>query len=472
MSKQIKKTAAAEKKKIEKQIAAAPKNIEGIGDWQRTHYSAEISPTDNGKQVVVMGWVRELRDLGKVKFISLADREGKAQILFKSGETSPALLKKIESVGREWVIAVKGAVRANKSAPSGFEIIPAEIKIINESEPQLPLEPITKKTPAEFETRLGARFIDLRKPEVAAIFKVKDMVTTAMRNYLEGNNFIEIHSPKIIAEASEGGSEVFAVSYFDREAFLAQSPQFYKQMMMASGFDRVYEIAPAFRAEKSHTTRHVTEIIMLDIEMAFINGLENVMRTMEGMMRAVCEHVEKEGQEELKILGKKIEIPKIPFPRISMAEAKKLLLKERGIKYGEDDELDSAGEKALGEIVKEKFGSDFVFLTEFPWKIAKFYHRQSEKNPSVAERCDLIYKGLEITTAAQREHRYWKLMEQARQQKVTTEKIKFYLDAFRYGMPPHGGSGTGIDRIVQQILELGNVQEAILFPRTPERLTP
>ncbi|HLE07898.1 MAG TPA: aspartate--tRNA(Asn) ligase [archaeon] len=458
---------------IKKKITAMPQpNFEGIGDWQRTHYSADISPEMDGKQAVVMGWVRELRDLGKVKFISLADREGKAQILFKEGETKTELIKKIESVGREWIVAVKGTVKANKSAPNGFEILPIEIKIINESEPQLPLEPITKKTPAEFETRLGARFIDLRKPEVAAIFKVKDMVTTAVRNYLEGNNFIEIHSPKIIAEASEGGSEVFAVSYFDREAFLAQSPQFYKQMMMATGFDRVYEIAPAFRAEKSHTTRHVTEILMLDIEMAFINGLEDVMKTMEGMMHAACKHVSEQGSEELKILGKKIEVPKIPFPRISMSEAKKLLLKERGMKYGEDDELDSAGEKALGEIVKEKFKSDFVFLTEFPWKLAKFYHKQSEKNPAAAERCDLIYKGLEITTAAQREHRYWKLMEQARTQKVTTEKIKFYLDSFRYGMPPHGGSGTGVDRIVQQMLELANVQEAILFPRTPERLTP
>ncbi len=469
MSKQIKKEKSPEAKK--KTTASQP-NFEGIGDWQRSHYSAEISPAMDGKQVVVMGWVRELRDMGKIKFIQLADREGKAQIIFKQGETKEEVIKKIERVGREWIIAVRGAVKANKTAPNGFEILPAEIRIINESEPQLPLEPITKKTPAEFETRLSARHIDLRKPEVAAIFKIKDMVTTAVRNYLEGNNFIEIHSPKIIAEASEGGSEVFAVSYFDREAFLAQSPQFYKQIMMASGFDRVYEIAPAFRAEKSHTTRHVTEIIMLDIEMAFINGLEDVMLTMEQMMRAVCAHIAEQGNEELKILGKKIEIPKIPFPRITMSEAKKLLLKERGLKYGEDDELDSAGEKALGEIIKEKTGSDFVFLTEFPWKLAKFYHKQSEKNLAVAERCDLIYKGLEITTAAQREHRYWKLMEQARAQKVTTEKIKFYLDSFRHGMPPHGGSGTGIDRIVQQILELGNVQEAILFPRTPERLTP
>ncbi len=464
-----KKTIGAEKKKI---LTSPEKIIEGISDWQRTHYSAEISPEQDGKQVVVMGWVRELRDMGKLKFIQLADRDGKAQIIFKQGETKEELIKKIEKVGREWIIAVRGTVKANKAAPNGFEILPMEIRIINESEPQLPLEPITKKTPAEFETRLSARHIDLRKPEVAAIFKIKDMVTTAVRNYLEGNNFIEIHSPKIIAEASEGGSEVFAVTYFDREAFLAQSPQFYKQMMMATGFDRVYEIAPAFRAEKSHTTRHVTEIIMLDIEMAFINGLEDVMKTMEQMMRAVCAHVAEQGAEELKILGKKIEIPKIPFPRITMSEAKKLLLKERGMKYGDDDELDSAGEKALGEIIKEKTGSDFVFLTEFPWKLAKFYHKQSEKNPAVAERCDLIYKGVEITTAAQREHRYWKLMEQAKAQKVTTEKIKFYLDAFRYGMPPHGGSGTGNDRNVQQILELGNVQEAILFPRTPERLTP
>ena len=457
--------------KVEKPQSQKETSSDNFGDWIRTHYSHEISARDDGKTIIVMGWVRALRGIGKIKFIQLADREGSVQIISKEGEVKPAVMEKVEKLGREWVIAVKGTVRENKTAPNGFEIIPIEIHILNEAE-TLPLEVVTKKTPAEFVTRLENRSIDLRKPEVASIFKIKDMVTTAVRNHLEGNKFIEIHSPKIIAEASEGGSDVFAVKYFDREAYLAQSPQFYKQMMMATGFDRVYEIAPAFRAEKSHTTRHVAEILMLDIEMAFIHSIEDVMKVLENMMRGVCEHINKNGKDELAILNTKIDVPSVPFPRVTMTEAKAWLKKEGGLNYGAEDELDSAGEKALGELVKAKYGHDFVFLTEFPWSQAKFYHMRNEKNPKVANRCDLIFRGVEIATAAQREHRYNVLIKQADAMNVTKQKMKFYLDAFRYGMPPHGGAGIGIDRITQQLLNLPNVQEAILFPRTQERLTP
>jgi len=444
---------------------------EALGGWGRSHYSLEIKPEMDGKPVVVMGWARAVRGGAKISFIQLADRDGSVQITAKQGVVSPALMEKLLTLNREDVLAVSGTVKATKEAPNGVEIVPVELKILSRSEPTLPIEVITKKTPAEFPTRLEARFIDLRKPEVAAIFSVKDAVTTAARNFLEGDGFLEIHTPKIIAEASEGGAEVFKVKYFDREAYLAQSPQFYKQMMMASGFDRVYEIAPAFRAEKSRTTRHVAEILMLDIEMAFINSVEDVMGVAEKMMKSVCEFVAKNEARQLGLLGKTVVVPKLPFPRITMGEAKKLLA-GRGLKYGPDDELDSAGEKALGEIILEKYGHDFVFLTEFPWAGAKFYHMRNSRKPSVAERCDLLYKGVEIATIPQREHRYDVLIKQVLEQKVNPEKIKFYLDAFRYGMPPHGGGGIGIDRIVQMMLELPNIQEAIIFPRTSERLSP
>ena len=445
--------------------------VDNIGDWKRTHYSKEITPDMDNSTVIAMGWTRAIRGSGKLKFIQLADRDGTVQILAKAGDVKPTLMAKIEGLNREDVIAVKGTVKANKEAPGGFEIIPQELKILSVAETPLPLEIVTKKTPAEFPTRIDSRFMDLRKPEIAAIFSVKDAVTTAVRSYLEGNSFIEIQTPKIIAEASEGGSEVFKVKYYDREAYLAQSPQFYKQMMMAAGFDKVYEMAPVFRAEKSHTTRHISEILMLDMEMAFINSIEDVMSTVEKMMASICKFVADNEKHALGVLNKEIKIPALPFPRVTMDEAKKLLAK-KGMKYSPEDELDSAGEKALGEIVKEKYGHDFVFLTEFPWSQAKFYHRQSDKKPDVAERCDLLYKGLEISTVTQREHRHDVLMKQAKDMKVDTKKISFYLNAFRYGMPPHGGCGIGVDRIVQQLLDLPNVQEAVLFPRTPERLTP
>jgi aspartyl-tRNA synthetase len=444
---------------------------EELGGWERSHYSAEITPQMDGKTVVVMGWARAVRGGAKIAFIQLADREGSVQVTAKQGVIAPAVMEKLLKLNREDVIAVSGTIKANKEAPGGLEIVPIEIKVLSRSEPQLPMEIITKKAPAELPTRLDLRFIDLRKPEVAAIFSVKDAVTTAMRNYLEGNGFLEIHSPKIIAEASEGGAEVFKVKYFDREAYLAQSPQFYKQMMMATGFDRVYEIAPAFRAEKSHTTRHVTEILMLDAEMAFINSVEDVLRMFERLTVSVCEFVAKNESRQLKILNRDVRIPKLPFPRVTMGEAKKLL-KAKGLDYKPDEELDSAGEKALGEIILEKYGHEFVFLTEFPWAGAKFYHMQDSRNPKVAERADLLYNGAEIATLTRREHRYDNLIKQAMAQKVDVAKLKFYLDAFRYGMPPHGGCGVGVDRIVQQILGLSNIQEAVLFPRTQERLAP
>ncbi|MFH1229117.1 MAG: aspartate--tRNA(Asn) ligase [Candidatus Aenigmatarchaeota archaeon] len=445
--------------------------IESLNDWKRTHYSRDVTPSMADNEVIVMGWCREIRDIGKLKFIKLADREGFVQVIVKKDVVKPEVLEKIDQLGREDVVAVKAIVKSNPQAPGGRELIPLNIKILSVSERPLPLEIETKKTPAEFTTRLDSRFMDLRKPEVAAIFKVRDASTTAIRSFLESQGFIEINTPKIIAQASEGGAEVFKVKYFDTEAYLAQSPQFYKQMMMAAGFDRVYEIGSAFRAEKSHTTRHLTEIMMLDLEMSFINSLEDVMNVVEGMMFSVCDYVSKNEKEALEILGKTVKVPAKPFPRITMDEAK-TLLKEKGLKYGPNDELDAAGERALGEVVKEKFDNEFVFLTEFPWKQAKFYHKQSEKNPSAAERCDLIYNGVEISTITLREYRYDKLMEQAKAGNVDTKKIDFYLNAFRYGMPPHGGCGVGIDRIVQQLLGLANIQEAVLFPRTPDRLVP
>ncbi len=445
--------------------------IESLGEWKRTHYSKELNTKMDGNTVITMGWVRALRGGGKIKFIQLADRMGTVQVTAKADNVDAELMKIIDSLGREYVIAVKGTVKPNKEAPDGLEIIPQDIRILNIAESPLPLEVVTKKTPAELPTRLDSRFMDLRKPEIAAIFDIKDAVTSSVRNFFEKNGFIEIHTPKLLAEASEGGAEVFKVKYFDRNAYLAQSPQFYKQIMMSTGFDKVYEIAPAFRAEKSRTSRHVAEIIMLDIELAFINSVEDVMGITEKMMAEIVEFVSKTEKKSLEILKKEIQIPKLPFPRITMEEAKELL-KKRGLRYSPDAELDTAGERTLGEIIKEKFGHDFVFLTDFPWKEAKFYHMKNENNPKVTHRCDLIYKGVETATISLREHRYQVLMKQAKEMGVDPKKIEFYLNSFRYGMPPHGGAGIGIDRIVQQMLELPNIQEAVLFPRTPDRLSP
>ena len=443
--------------------------IEPIGDWKRTHDSKELNPKMDGKTVIVMGWVRALRGGGKLKFIQMSDRKGYIQVTAKAGEIDPELMKIIDELGREYVIAVKGTVKANEQAPNGIEIIPQDIRILNTSEAPLPLEVVTKKTPAELPTRLDARFLDLRKPEIAAIFHIKDLVSKASRKFLEDWGFKEIHTPKIVAQATESGANVFKISYFGKEAYLAQSPQFYKQAMMAAAFEKVYEIAPAFRAEKHHTIRHVTEYTSLDFEISFVDNLEDIMKVIENMIVFIYEYVKKHGEKDLKVLGKKIEVPKTPFPRITMREAYELL-KETGVKtkYGED--LGTEAEKALGEIIQGKFKHDFVFLTEFPYAKRPFYH--IKKDTDWTESFDLLCKGVEITTGSLREHNYQTLLKQVKEKKVDPNKIAFYLDMFKFGIPPHGGTGTGVDRVVMQMLDLKNIREAILFPREPDRLSP
>lgn len=426
--------------------------------------------TENDKEYLAKGWVCYKRDLGKTKFLVLQDRSGELQAV---ADDNPELRDAYQKINLGDVIAVRGRAHEEERAPGGIELKVEQLEIVNpcEQPTPIPLDRRSHRKDTDINKRLDYRYLDLRYKPVADIFKLRAEFTKAVREYLNMNDFIEIQTPKIVAAATEGGANLFPIEYFNTDAYLAQSPQFYKQMMMASGVDRVYEIAPAFRAEKSRTTRHVAEILMLDIEMAFINSVEDVMKVVEKMMKSVCEYVAKNEAKQLGVLGKTVVVPKLPFPRVTMSEAKKLLA-GRGLKYGPDDELDSAGEKALGEIVQEKFGHDFVFLTEFPWAGAKFYHMRSGRDPKVAERCDLLYKGMEIATIPQREHRYDVLLKQVKEQKVDPAKIKFYLDAFRYGMPPHGGGGIGIDRIVQMLLDLPNIQETILFPRTSERLTP
>ena len=420
--------------------------------------------------VVVAGWVREIRDFGRLKFILLADREGEIQITAKAGEVENGIMETMDKLGKEYVIAVKGKVRENKKAPGGREIVPEKIEILNESERVLPLE-VRSKAKAELPTRLDNRFLDLRKPEVLAIFKIRSEAANAIREFFYKNSFIEVHTPKIVASATESGANVFPILYFEKEAFLAQSPQFYKQACMVAGFERVFEIAPAFRAEKHHTVRHLTEYTSVDAEISFIKDHEDVMRVVENLIKHVFERVSERCEKELKVLNLDISAPKLPIKRITMLEAYKLLEKE-GYSVEHGDELDTEGEKLFGKIVKEKFGTEFVFLTEFPWKVRPFYTYRKEKEPEWTKSFDLVYKGVEIVTGGQREHRYNVLLSQCKEKGINPEAIDFYLKMFRYGAPPHGGFGLGLDRLVMLMLNLSNVREATLFPRDPERLEP
>ncbi|MFH1474153.1 MAG: aspartate--tRNA(Asn) ligase [Candidatus Aenigmatarchaeota archaeon] len=446
--------------------------IENIGDWQRTHYSKQVKPEMGNEEVIVMGWVRELRDLGKLKFIKLADREGFIQVTAKEGDVKPDIINKIEGLGREDVIAVKGIVKASKQAPNGIEIMPVDVRILNTSDSPLPLELETKKTPAHIDTRMNWRFLDLRKHENNLIFKIQTAMEMAMREFWIKNGFIEIHSPKLMGSQSETGAELFTVVYFDREAYLAQSPQFYKQLAMIAGFDRVFEIAPVFRANPSHTVRHDTEYTSIDMEMSWISSHEDVMAFEEKWITYVIEQVKKQYGDKIKeTFGFELVVPKIPFPRMTLKEAKDKI-KKTGKKVSYKEDLSPEEERLLGELVKEESGHEFVFVTEFPWKIKPFYHMRDEKNPGVTKGFDLLWKGLEVTTGSQREHRYDVLVEQAKEKKLKLDSIKSYLDFFRYGAPPHGGLGFGLTRALMTMFEMKNVREVTFAFRDMDRLYP
>ncbi len=420
-------------------------------------------------KVEINGWAENVRNLGGLAFITVRDINGKYQITV-SKNSNPAIFEKINEIKAESVIKAFGEKKENAKAVSGYEIIPEKLEVITVAEQPVPLN-LSEKVQSSLDKEIDFRFLSLRKPKSAAIFKIQSTVSNAITKFFEDNGFYQMHSSKIISQATEGGANVFKVLYFDKTAFLAQSPQFYKQMMMAAGFEKVFEIGPVFRAEPHHTSRHLTEYTSVDLEMSFINSYEDVMSVMEKLMLRIFKEVRERNKNDLELYSINPEDPKVPFPRITIKEASEIL-KKYGNKLKEDGDIDPEGERIMGQYVKEKYNSDFFFLTEFPWSIAQFYHMKKADDPQVTNRADLIYKGLEITTLAQREHRYDVLVNQIIEKGLDPEKFKFYTDFFRYGVPPHGGSGTGLERIVKQMLNLENVAEATLLPRTPERLIP
>jgi len=444
--------------------------IENLGDWQRTHYSKEVNPEMDNHEVIVMGWIRELRDIGKLKFIKLSDREGFIQIIAK--ENIPVeLMKKIESLGREDVIAVKGTVKANKEAPNGVEITPIEIKVLNISEKPLPLEIETRKTPALLDTRLDQRTLDLRKPENQAIFKIQSKLVEAMRNFLIKNRFVEVFTPCLMGASSEGGADVFAVPYFDKEAFLRQDPQLHRELLLIAGFDKIFDLGPNWRAEPSHTTYHLCEHRGLAPEIAFIKDETDTMRLEEQVIVASLKFVQENCKNELNILNMKIEIPKTSFPELRFPEIYDIL-KELNFKIKTGEDLNRKAEDALWKYVKEKYNNDFYFVNRFPFALKPFYVMRFDDNPKYARSVDLIYKGLEMSSGGQREHRYENLIKNIKEKKLDVKSFKWFTDSFSYGAPPMGGFCLGIERFIMKLLDLSNVREAVLFARSPERLLP
>lgn len=410
---------------------------------KRTHYSDEITPDMDGKKVSLVGWVHEIRDLGGIVFLLLRDREGIIQVTAPSKKVDKELMDKMRKSGKESVIFVEGTVKESSKAPNNVEIIPTNFEIINKSKQPLPLD-TTGKVKAELDTRLDARFLDLRKLNVNAIFKIRNKMLNSVRKFFEENGFIEINTPKLVASATEGGTALFPVTYFEREAFLGQSPQLYKQMMMAAGFEKVYEIGPIFRAEEHDTLRHLNEAISIDIEVSFANH-EDVMKILENLIVRVIEDLNKSCKKELKILNKKLEVPETPFERITYDEVIEIV-NSKGVvlEYGED--LSRAAEKALGEEM-----DNYYFIIDWPTSIKPFYVMPNEKNPEKCYAFDLMYKDLEISSGAMRIHDHDLLVKRIKEQDLNPESFKYYLDAFKYGMPPHAGWGLGAERFMMAL---------------------
>ena len=439
--------------------------------WRALTHLSEIDESKYGGTVRLGGWIEDIRNLCGIAFIQLRGRDGVLQVTALKKENEE-LFRSLTALPRESVIVVEGKVQENKEAKLGFEILPSQFEVLSEAETPLPLG-VADKVGADLDTRLDNRFMDLRKPEHSAIFKVRSALLEGLRRYFSKEKFIEVHTPKIVAAGAEGGSTLFPIQYFGTDAYLAQSPQLYKQMLMATGFERIYEIAPAYRAEKSDTVRHIAEFTSLDVEIAFIKSSEDVMDCIQELVRDTVAFVKENASFGLGLLGIALETPEIPFKRITHAECVDIL-KEKGEGLSPEEDLDTVGEKLIGEVMKEKHVIVFYFITDFPTAIkgGTFYAMRKAEDPSLTGYFDLGYAGLELVSGGQREHRYDVLVEQMKENNLALEDFEFYLSAFRYGMPPHGGFGLGIERFIQNMLGISNIRETVLFPRDRSRLVP
>jgi len=350
----------------------------------------------------------------------------------------------------------------------GIELIPDSVEIVSSAEAPLPIN-----DQSGVEVRLDWRFLDVRSPRNQLIFRVQTTVESAIRQFVQSRGGTEMHTPKLMGTSSESGSDVFNVQYFHRLAYLAQSPQFFKQMAISAGIDIVFEIGPVFRAEPSFTSRHATEFTGIDIEIAWIGDVNDVMSFEEQMLAHVLAQVEAEhGNEIRELFGVEVVVPKLPFPRLTMREVRQRLAAAGWAPENDKGDIDSAGERLISSLVEQEFGHEFVFVTEYPVNVRPFYHMRPESDPTVTSSFDLIWKGIEITTGAQREHRYNVLVQQAKEKGMALEPMHSYLDSFRYGTPPHGGLGAGLGRILMVMLGLDNIREATFLFRGPHRLEP
>jgi nondiscriminating aspartyl-tRNA synthetase len=413
--------------------------------------------------LLLKGWIHKVHDLGKITFIHLRDKTGIVQLVIDNCQEANLKL--------EMCIEVQGEKILNEKAPEGIEILARKIEVLGKAYyDTLPFEINNYKMKASLETQLDYRTISLRRPKIRAVFKIQEEIVEAFRLYLRDQRFSEIHTPKIISSSTEGGSEMFTVKYFDRRAFLAQSPQFYKQMMVGAGFERVFEVGHAYRAELHNTWRHLNEYVSLDVEMGFIKDEFDLMKLEEGFIKFSFDHLRKTCSKELEL--HKVILPElVDIPKISLKEVQELLL-EKYNKRSPVGNIDAEGEVLLSKYIKDTYNSDFVFLTKYPISKRPMYTMPDSDIEGATKSFDLIFKGLEITTGGQRIHDYEMLKRNIIKFGLVPEDFSFYLESFKYGMPPHGGFAIGLERLTMKILNLENIREATLLPRDMKRLEP
>jgi len=429
-------------------------------------YTADVEPAET---VTVAGWVHEIRDLGGIAFLILRDATGKIQVKFEKDEMDDDLVETGLDVPRESVVAVSGDAEEEPRAPTGIEITPDSVEVLAESDTQLPLDP-SGKVDADLSTRLDNRTLDLRKEEVKAIFEIRAEVLRSVRDAFRDLGCTEINTPKIVATGTEGGTELFPITYFGEEAFMNQSPQLFKQLMIGSGLERVFEIGPIFRAEEHNTPRHLNEATMIDFESAFFDHTE-AMDACEHVVRSAYEGVAENCHRQLELLGlaDAFEPPAEAFPRLTYQEAIERInatgeLDEQLV-WGDD--LPTEGERALGDDV----GSHY-FITDWPSEIKPFYIKDHDDDDQLSTGFDMMHPVMELVSGGQREHRYDHLVGGFEQQGLDPDQFEYYTKMFRYGMPPHAGWGLGVERLVMTMLGLENIREAVLFPRDRQRLSP
>lgn len=432
------------------------------------------TPTHIGETVKLAGWVSVRRDHGKLIFIELRDRSGTVQLIVLPD--NPEAIEAVREVRSEFIVEVTGLVKQRpgkaenaKQATGSVEIEVASVQIVGRPSEELPIDVSNPEFNLQLETLLNNRTISLRNDKVRSIFSLYAILLDAYAAACRKRGFLEIKTPKILSSATEGGANFFKIKYFDQEAFLAQSPQFYKQAGV-SAFERVFEIGTVFRAEPHFTTRHVNEYTGLDAEMGFISGTEDVMAELESIIFEIFREIGERGKADLERHAAAIP-PIVAIPRMRLADAVEILKRDYG-KEIEGEDIDNEGERMIGEYVSKTYGSDFVFLTQYPAAIRPFYSMPNADNPNYTDTFDLLFRGIEIASGGQRIHEYRMLVENIEKRGMDPGTFKDYLDIFKYGTPPHGGWGLGSERIIQKLLGLGSIKEAVLFPRDVKRLTP